>query len=133
MAAIASDDARVLNCGVIALLRISDAAHEQRELERRERLFRGPHEPVPIEQRSVILVDDGVATGAIMRAAAVNLRKHHPLESIAAVPVGAPSSCALLLRVVDQLICLARPTANEPHMRTSMIKTNRAHGEIAVR
>jgi putative phosphoribosyl transferase len=115
MGAIASGGARVLNTDVIASLRISDeviervAAREQRELERREQLFRGTQEPISVEQRSVILVDDGLATGATMRAAAVSLRKRQPLEIIAAVPVGAPSSCALLLRVVDRLVCLAQP------------------------
>lgn len=115
MGAIASGDARVLNPDVIASLGITEliiervAAREQRELERRERLFRGERAPVPVEQRSVILVDDGLATGATMRAAAVSLRKRQPREIIAAVPVGAPSSCAQLLQVVDRLICLAQP------------------------
>lgn len=115
MGAIASGNARVLNSDVIAALRITDdviervAARERIELARREQLYRGAHEPVPVEQRSVILVDDGLATGATMRAAALSLRARQPREIIAAVPVGAASSCAQLERVVDRLICLAQP------------------------
>ncbi|HLT36441.1 MAG TPA: phosphoribosyltransferase family protein [Enhygromyxa sp.] len=115
MGAIASGGARVLNDDVIASLRISDpviervAAREQRELERRERLFRGDREPTPVAGRTAIIVDDGLATGATMRAAAVSLRQRNPLEIIAAVPVGAASSCALLARLVDRLVCLAQP------------------------
>ena len=115
MGAIASGGARVLNSDVIASLGISDAMiervaeREQQELDRRERLFRGGLAPIEVAQRSVILVDDGLATGATMRAAAISLRARAPREIIAAVPVGASSSCALLLRLVDRLLCLAQP------------------------
>ncbi|MFO7566968.1 MAG: phosphoribosyltransferase [Enhygromyxa sp.] len=115
MGAIASGGARVLNPDVVASLRISDpvieqvAAREQRELERRERLFRGEREPVSVEGRTVILVDDGLATGASMRAAVLSLRERNPREIIVAVPVGAASSCAQLRRLADRLVCLAEP------------------------
>jgi putative phosphoribosyl transferase len=115
MGAIASGGTRVLNSDVVFSLRISDqildavAAHEQRELERRERLFRGERPPIAVAGRSVILVDDGLATGATMRAAALSLRQRQPREIIAAVPVGAPSGCALLARLVDRVVCLAQP------------------------
>ncbi len=115
MGAIASGGTRVLNDDVIASLQITDeiidrvAEREQHELERRERLYRGERAPTPVADRTVILVDDGLATGATMRAAATSLRLRKPRTIIAAVPVGAPSSCALLSRLVDHLVCLARP------------------------
>lgn len=115
MGAIASGGARVINPEVVKPLQIGAeviervAAREQRELERRERLFRGDRAPVAVRDRSVVLVDDGLATGATMRAAAQSLRAREPREIIAAVPVGAASSCVALSRVVDRLICLAQP------------------------
>jgi putative phosphoribosyl transferase len=162
MGAIASSGARVLNSEVIFSLRIAgeiiDAvtARERRELERRERLFRGDRPLESIEGRTVILVDDGLATGATMRAAALSLRQQQPREIIAVVPVGAPSSCALLARVVDQLICLEQPepfygvglwygnfdqVSDEEvrgllevnRRRIARAKRERAHREVAVR
>jgi putative phosphoribosyl transferase len=115
MGAISSGGARVLNTDVIESLGISPAtiervtAREQRELERREQYYRGRRPPTPIRGRSVILVDDGLATGATMRAAATSLRERGPRSIIAAVPVGAASSCAMLQSDVDQVVCLAQP------------------------
>lgn len=115
MGAIASGGARVLNRDVIESLGISSAVidrvavHEQRELERRERLYRGQQAPEPVRDRTVILVDDGLATGATMRVAATSLRERGPRSIIAAVPVGAASSCSMLEPLVDHLVCLAQP------------------------
>lgn len=115
MGAIASGGARVLNQEVIRPLKINAemiervAAREQSELERRERMFRGDRPPTPVAGRSAVLVDDGLATGATMRAAAESLRQLQPREIIAAVPVGASSSCMMLSRVVDRLVCLEQP------------------------
>ncbi len=115
LGAIASGGARVLNHDVIASLGISAeviervAERERVELERRERLYRGERAPTVVAGRTAILVDDGLATGATMRAAATSLRQRGPAAIVVAVPVGAPSSCALIRRSVDQLVCLAEP------------------------
>jgi predicted phosphoribosyltransferase len=117
MGALATGGARVLNEDVVGLLRIPEeaiervAAAEQREIERRERLYRGDRPPVAVEGRTVILVDDGLATGATMRAAARSLRQRAPRTLVAAVPVGAPESCAMLSKHVDRMICLEQPAA----------------------
>ena len=115
MGALASGGARVLNEDVVRLLGLGEAeiervaAQEQQELERRERLYRGERPPTPVAGRTVILVDDGLATGATMRAAARSLREREPRTLVAAVPVGAPDSCARLARHVDRMVCLEQP------------------------
>lgn len=113
--AIASGGIRVLNDPVIAAAQISEAALEQvaeqeaRELERREHLYRG-HRPRPqVRDRCVILVDDGVATGATMRAAIAALRQQHPDRVVVAVPVTAADTLEVLEREADQVVCLATP------------------------
>jgi putative phosphoribosyl transferase len=109
------DVIRVLNADVIRSLNISPAlidqvaSREQRELERRERAYRGSADPVAVEDRTVILVDDGLATGATMRAAATAVRELGPRSILVAIPVGAASSCAQLEPLVDHLVCLTRP------------------------
>lgn len=115
MGAIASGGIRVLNDDVVASLSIPDAAidaveaAERRELARRERLYRGS-QPLPnVANRTVILVDDGLATGSTMRAAAQALRQLRPARLIAAVPVGSVSVCESLLDVVDESICAETP------------------------
>lgn len=114
--AIASGGIRVSNPDVIGSLRISEAeleevaAREQRELERRERLYRGERPRPRISGRCVILVDDGVATGATMRAAIAALRRQNPSRLIVAVPVAAPDTADRLIREADDLICLATPS-----------------------
>jgi predicted phosphoribosyltransferase len=115
MGAIASGGVRVLNDDIVRALAIPDrtidsvAHHEVVELVRREREYRGPRGMIPIEGRTAILIDDGLATGATMRAAAIGLRQLHPARVVAAVPVGPPDSCAELGREVDEMICLAQP------------------------
>ena len=82
---------------------------EQNELLRREQLYRAQRAPVKISGRTVILVDDGLATGATMRAAAVSVRKQHPTRLVVAVPVGARDSCQSLRDVADEIVCPAMP------------------------
>ena len=113
--AIASGGVRVLNQDLVQTLGISDrsieaiTAEEERELERRERVYRGDHFPMQVSGRTVILVDDGIATGSSMRAAVAALRMHRPARIIVAVPVASPSACEELVAEVDELVCVSKP------------------------
>jgi putative phosphoribosyl transferase len=115
MGAIASGGVRVLNQDVIQSLGISEALiervarREQEELERRERLYRGARQPAQVEGRTVILVDDGLATGASMRAAVKALKALGPKEIVVAVPTAPPEACRELARLVDEIVCLMTP------------------------
>lgn len=82
---------------------------EQRELERREQAYRRGRPARPIEGRTVILVDDGLATGASMRAAVVALRAHGPARIVVAVPTAAPPACDDFRDEVDEVICVDTP------------------------
>lgn len=116
MGAIASGGGRVLNDEIIRSLGISDDAlaqvteEETRELQRRERAFRGHRAPPRIRQRHVVLIDDGLATGATMRAAVGVLRQQQPARITLAVPVAPPDTIEQLRREVDEVVCLATPT-----------------------
>jgi putative phosphoribosyl transferase len=79
------------------------------ELRRRESAYRDGRPALAVAGRSVIVVDDGLATGATMRAAVVAVRLQSPNAVIAAVPVGSPSACSALTEVVDDLVCLSAP------------------------
>ncbi len=113
--AIASGGVRVLNEQVVRSLQISTAmldqvtAAEQQELERRERLYRGDRPAPAVPGRTVILVDDGLATGATMRAAVEALRRQDPAQIVVAVPVGSPETCAELNGVADSVVCAHTP------------------------
>jgi putative phosphoribosyl transferase len=115
MGAIASGGVRVLNEDVVHWYGISDAAieriahDEQEELERRERAYRGDRRAPDLAGRIVILIDDGLATGSTMRAAAQAVRAHQPARVVIAVPVGAPQTCAELTAVADEVICARMP------------------------
>jgi predicted phosphoribosyltransferase len=115
MGAIASGGIRILNDDVINMLRISDRAidhvanEEQQELERREREYRGNRQKIDVKDRVSILVDDGLATGASMRAAVRALRQMEPAKIVIAVPVAAPDTCDAFKDKVDEIICLATP------------------------
>ena len=106
---------QVLNDGVVEALGLDAAvieraaAAEQRELTRRERLYRGDRRPVDVEGRTVILVDDGLATGATMRAGALALRAKRPRRLVLAVPVAAAQTCELLRADADELVCASTP------------------------
>ena len=113
--AIASGGVRVLNHDLIRELHLSDelitrvSVREQQELERREQLYRENRTPIPVEGRTVVLVDDGLATGASMMAGARALRPRNPSRIVVAVPVSAPETCRRFQTEVDQIICAATP------------------------
>jgi predicted phosphoribosyltransferase len=119
MGAIASGGVRVLNEDVISMLGVSEdqiaavAAREARELERRDREYRGG-KPLPeLRGRIVILVDDGLATGATMRAAAAAVRASGPARLVVAVPVAARETCEDFRRdpAVDEIECVHTPAS----------------------
>jgi putative phosphoribosyl transferase len=106
---------QVLNERVVEQFRLDEetiaraAAVEQEELIRRERLYRGDRPPVDVEGRTVILVDDGLATGATMRAGALALRAQHPRRLVLAVPVAAAQTCEELRADADEVLCAMTP------------------------
>jgi len=115
MGAIATGGVRVLNTDVVDAWRIPESvidateASERRELARRERLYRGTRPPHDVHGKIVILVDDGLATGSTMRAAAEALRVMGPDRIVAAVPVAAATTCASFADVVDEMVCALTP------------------------
>ena len=84
-------------------------AAERRELERRERRYRGDRAPPDITGRTVILVDDGLATGASMRAAVAAVRQERPRRVVVAVPIASPETCEAFRREVDEAVCARTP------------------------
>ena len=115
MGAIATGGIRVLNTEVIEELGISDAAiervtaREQQELQRRDQVYRGHRPPPDMEGRCVILVDDGLATGATMRSAIAAVRQQQPAQLVVAVPVAPPHTVAVLREEADEVVCPATP------------------------
>jgi len=115
MGAIATGGVRLLNHDVIDALGIpmvvidAVAAREQQELARREQAYRGDRGPIVLTNKTVILVDDGLATGATMRAAVMAARQQQPARVIVAVPVGAISTCADLKAEADDVVCVRTP------------------------
>jgi putative phosphoribosyl transferase len=113
--AIASGGVRVLNRELIEELQLSEGlidritATEQRELERRERLYRENRPPLVVRDRTVILIDDGLATGASMMAAVRALRPQNPKRIMVAVPVAAAETCQQFRAEADDVICPATP------------------------
>lgn len=115
MGAIATGGVRVLNDEVVQYLDIPDemidivAAREMQEIRRRERLYRDDR-PIPqVHGRTVILVDDGLATGSTMRAAVAALRRQQPARIVVAVPIAAPETCEELRTEVDEIVCAVTP------------------------
>jgi putative phosphoribosyl transferase len=113
--AIASGGVRVLNEDVVRLLPNAEqiieeaTARERVELDRREQLYRNDRPPPELRDRVVILVDDGLATGATMRAAVSALRQRSVARIVVAVPVGAPETCHEIETEVDEAICAISP------------------------
>jgi len=117
MGAIASGGTRVINEDVVQSLHIPErhidavASREQAELERRDLAYRRGRPLTPLAHRTVILVDDGLATGSTMKAAVQAVKQHSPARVIVAVPVGAPETCRALRELADEVICARTPTA----------------------
>ena len=113
--AIAYGGIRVLNENIIRMLRIPPkvieriSQRELQELKRRERLYRGDRPPPQVRDRIVILVDDGLATGASMRAAVAALGTQPPKRIVVAVPTAAPETCEAFSQEVDEIVCAITP------------------------
>lgn len=106
---------RILDSDLVAECKLTSeaieeiAAREQRELERRGRMYRGSRRLTDVRAREVILVDDGLATGSTMLAAARALRQQNPARIVVAVPVGSRAACQILGSEADELVCLSSP------------------------
>jgi putative phosphoribosyl transferase len=115
MGAIASGGIRVLNMPIVRALHLSEevitgvVATEEQELIRREELYRSKLPPLEVQGRTVILVDDGLATGTSMRVAVAALRQRHPAKLIIAVPVAPLETWLDFENVADQIVCLLTP------------------------
>jgi predicted phosphoribosyltransferase len=115
MGAIASGGVFVLDPTLIERLGIGEhelrraVAAEERELERRDAAYRGSREPPALRDTTVVLVDDGLATGATMRAAALAVREHDPARVVVAVPVASPQTCEQVQEVADEVVCSITP------------------------
>jgi predicted phosphoribosyltransferase len=113
--AIASGGVRVLNQDVVRAIPYAEeaieavTAKETTELERREQIYREGRLPPELRDRTVILVDDGLATGATMRAAVKALRERGTAKIVVAVPVGPPDTCQEIAEQADETICLSTP------------------------
>jgi predicted phosphoribosyltransferase len=117
MGAIAEGGVMVVSSEIVAELGISRAALEQvaarerLELERRDVLYRGGRARPPVKDQVVIVIDDGLATGATMEAAVMALRELKPARIVVAAPVGARESCERLGRVADEVVCALVPAS----------------------
>jgi predicted phosphoribosyltransferase len=115
MGAIASGGVRVLNQDVVEGLHVPPqiidqvAQREEIELQRRQRLYRDDRPEPDVRGKTVVLIDDGLATGSTMRAAAEALHKLGPAKIVIAVPVAAPSTCDEFRKIVDEIVCAATP------------------------
>lgn len=115
MGAIATGGVRIVNQDVVSALGVSKetldrvAEAEQAELVRREDAYRGSRPPLDVRGATVILVDDGLATGATMRAAVAAVRRQQPARVVVAVPVAAPATRDEFTREVDEIVCVATP------------------------
>lgn len=115
MGAIASGGVRVLNDDVMQTLALPEmvieaaVAHERRELERREHLYRGNRPINEVHGRTIIIVDDGMATGATMHAAVAAMKQQQPTRIIIAVPVASSAACEKLAAEGEEVVCVYRP------------------------
>jgi putative phosphoribosyl transferase len=115
MGAIASGGVQVLNADVVAWYRVPTALIdqvarlEQAELERRQLTYRGDTPAPDLRGRTVLLIDDGLATGSTMKAAVQAVRSHKPSRVVVAAPVGAPDTCRELAAIADEVVCARTP------------------------
>ena len=115
MGALASGGVRILDDALIRVARVSMediervTAAEQVELERRERQYRGARPFPDLTGKTVLLVDDGLATGSTMRAAVAALRHDEPRRIVVAVPVAAPATCDAFRDIADDIVCAVMP------------------------
>ena len=115
MGAIAANGVRVLNQSVVEWLDISDqmieqvTAQEKAELDRRDRCYRGDRPGPNLQSCTLLLVDDGIATGSTLRAAIAILKQQQPAKIVVAVPIASPSTIHALAAEVDQVVCLQTP------------------------
>jgi predicted phosphoribosyltransferase len=115
MGAVASGGVRVLNDSVIGSLgipqRVVDrvAGEQTRELDRQERIFRGDRPALDVRDKTAIVVDDGLATGASMKAAIQALRSQHPARIVAAAPTAAREACERIAALADEVVCARMP------------------------
>jgi putative phosphoribosyl transferase len=115
MGAIASGGVVVVNDEVVQALKIApdtvsaEVESEREELTRREAIYRGGRPPLDVHGKTVILIDDGLATGSTMRAAVTALRQKKPARIVVAVPVGAASTCAEFQEIADECVCVIAP------------------------
>jgi predicted phosphoribosyltransferase len=115
MGALASGGVRVLNEDVVSWYRVPQAAidetarAEQAELERRERAYRDGRQPAELRDRTVVLIDDGLATGSTMKAAVRAVRALGPARIVVAVPVGSPDTCREFAAIADEIVCARSP------------------------
>lgn len=123
MGAIASGGIVVLDNDLIARMRVTPAAverviaEERAELKRRERLYRGSRPPIDVRDRTIILVDDGLATGASVQAAIAALKGQGPASIVVASPVGSRDACRAIAEITDGCLCAAMP---EPFCSVSL-------------
>jgi putative phosphoribosyl transferase len=115
MGAIATGKIMVLNEELVRSLRISQEAiegvvtRERRELERRDRIYRGTRPAPDLGHRTIILIDDGIATGSTIKAALSTIKQQQPDRIVVAVPVAPPDVCKELKDEVDEVVCLLTP------------------------
>jgi len=115
MGAIASGGVRILNYDVVGWLNISSgtieevATHELKELQRRDRVYRGDRPPPNVKDNTIILIDDGIATGSTMRAAITIFHQQKPGQIVVATPVAPLSVCKELQALVDEFVCILMP------------------------
>ena len=116
MGAIATGEVTVVNREVVQALSIPETellrvkALEQLELDRRELAYRGSRSPLPVHGKTVIIVDDGLATGSTMRAAVMATRQREPAKVVVAVPVSSIEACDRLMVGADEVVCVQTPS-----------------------
>ncbi len=119
MGAIASGGTLIVNRNIVEAFGVGESRLEQvaqrelMELTRREKVFRGEREPFVVEDKKIILVDDGLATGASMRAAIAALKSLRPARLMVAVPTGPQEVCRKIEGEVDEIVCLTQPEPYE--------------------